>query len=220
MSPPPGPSGLLLDVGHTLLRPVRPVGQLYAEVAARHGLRRDPDAVDRAFRRAFRASTPPGRLRYEGDGRPFWRAVVAASLHTDSRAIFEDLYGFFGQPEAWVLREGAVEALAELREGGVGIALVSDWDTRLRPLLTRMGLLARVDHLSVSCEVGAEKPDPAIFLDACAALGRPPGDTLHLGDDPLRDARGARLVGCRAWTWGEDLQDFRELPRRFAQLRA
>src|SRR5258706_406631 len=45
-----------------------------------------------------------------------------------------------------------------------------------------------------SFEVGAEKPDPAIFLRACEALGTKPAETLMVGDHPVADA-GALKAG-------------------------
>jgi len=213
-------TALLLDVGHTLLHPAVPVEETYVAAAAARGLVREAPRVRAAFHDAFAHARPPdGGLRYTGDGRPFWRRVVARALGTTDPEIFEALFQHYARPEAWVLAEGAVPALDALRSAGVLVALVSDWDIRLRPLLRALGLLDHVDHASISCEVGVEKPDPRLFLDACTALGVPPNQALHLGDDPHRDARGARLAGCTAWTWGVDLQSFTELPDRIAALR-
>jgi len=38
--------------------------------------------------------------------------------------------------------------------------------------------------------VGVEKPDPAIFLAACAALGSAPERTLLVGDSHIADGGG------------------------------
>ena len=49
-------------------------------------------------------------------------------------------------------------------------------------------------------EHGAAKPDPSIFLAACARLGCAPHEVLHVGDDPELDVLGARRAGLRtAW---------------------
>jgi len=45
--------------------------------------------------------------------------------------------------------------------------------------------------------VGVAKPDPRIFLAAAEALGLPPHEVLHVGDDPLLDVVGAREAGMR-----------------------
>lgn len=47
-------------------------------------------------------------------------------------------------------------------------------------------------------EAGAPKPDPRMFHHAAERLGLPPGQILHVGDDPERDVAGARAAGFRA----------------------
>lgn len=56
--------------------------------------------------------------------------------------------------------------------------------------------LAGLFHHAFSAEqVGAAKPDPALFMAAVAAAGVAPTQTLHVGDDPLRDIQPARDLG-------------------------
>jgi len=46
-------------------------------------------------------------------------------------------------------------------------------------------------------EVGARKPDPAMFHAALAHVGAAPAEAVHVGDQPLYDVEGARRVGLR-----------------------
>lgn len=48
-----------------------------------------------------------------------------------------------------------------------------------------------------AADVGAAKPDPAMFHEACRTLGLRSGELIHVGDDPLRDVHGARSFGAR-----------------------
>jgi putative hydrolase of the HAD superfamily len=66
--------------------------------------------------------------------------------------------------------------------------------------LDRIGL-ARFFHLSISSRsFGKAKPAAEIFHAACVALELPPGEVLHVGDDPLTDVVGASEAGLRsAW---------------------
>ncbi|MEF8833695.1 MAG: HAD family hydrolase [Halofilum sp. (in: g-proteobacteria)] len=64
-----------------------------------------------------------------------------------------------------------------------------------------------------AADVGAPKPDPAMFEQACARLGIRAGDLLHVGDDPLRDVHAAHRFGARAFwlnregrAWPADLR--------------
>lgn len=63
--------------------------------------------------------------------------------------------------------------------------------------LGRIGL----DHLFAvqlsAADVGAPKPDPAMFRAACEQLGLRAGDLVHVGDDPHRDVHAARRFGAR-----------------------
>jgi putative hydrolase of the HAD superfamily len=47
-------------------------------------------------------------------------------------------------------------------------------------------------------DVGAAKPDPALFQAALALAGVGPEQSLHLGDDPVLDVEAARRLGMRA----------------------
>ncbi len=53
-------------------------------------------------------------------------------------------------------------------------------------------------HHLTAAEVGAAKPDPAIFNRALELTGCQPADCLHLGDDPWMDVEAARACGLHA----------------------
>lgn len=205
-------AAVLLDAGGTLLHPAEPVGRTYARIARDFGIEIDEHEVQRRFRAAF-ASPWPGR-RYDGDGKPFWSWVVRQVLG-DERA-FDALYTHYAAAPAWRVAADAVEALDVLGDRGIRRAVVSNWDVRLRPLLRELGLERRLDAVVVSGEVGAEKPDPAIFALACAQLGVPSHAVVHVGDDPELDVAAARAAGCAAWLWGTEISTFGELTRRLA----
>lgn len=54
------------------------------------------------------------------------------------------------------------------------------------------------NRIWISAEVGVAKPDAAIFLRACEALGIAPANCLHVGDHEQDDLRGAIKAGLRA----------------------
>jgi len=56
-------------------------------------------------------------------------------------------------------------------------------------------LRASFDHSLTAAEVGAAKPDPAIFHRASHQSGIPISSFLHVGDDPVRDVQAARDLG-------------------------
>jgi putative hydrolase of the HAD superfamily len=92
----------------------------------------------------------------------------------------------------------AAPALAALRAAGLRLAVVSNWDCSLRSVLAELGLAGAVDAIVVSAEVGALKPDAAIFLAALEQLRREPHEAVFVGDSLETDVLGARAAGMRA----------------------
>lgn len=64
--------------------------------------------------------------------------------------------------------------------------------------LGRIGLAHHFVFQLGAREHGAPKPDPGIFLAACARLSLSPQAVLHVGDDPELDVQGAHRAGLRA----------------------
>jgi putative hydrolase of the HAD superfamily len=92
----------------------------------------------------------------------------------------------------------AAPALAGLRELGLTVVCVSNWDVSLPEVLERCGLGDAIDGVVTSAEVGARKPDPAIFEPALELAGCAPGEALYVGDTPAEDLEAARAAGIRA----------------------
>jgi REG-2-like HAD superfamily hydrolase len=208
---------VLVDVGGCLLEPAEPVADTYVRFAAAHGVRGlTPAGVKAGFRNAFGVPRPPGSLRYEGDCAAFWRAVVAAATGCADASLFDALFAHYGRPEAWRVAPGAPAALRRLRDAGVRLAVVSNWDTRLRPLLQDLALEPLFDAVIVSAELGAEKPDARVFAAALRALGADlqPREALMVGDDEGNDVAGATAHGCDALLFGRDVRTFDELAAR------
>jgi putative hydrolase of the HAD superfamily len=88
--------------------------------------------------------------------------------------------------------------LERLRAGGARLAVVSNWDVSLHDVLERTRLRALVDAVVISAELGAAKPDPAIFRAALDRLGAPAADAIHVGDSVEHDVAGARAAGIEA----------------------
>jgi putative hydrolase of the HAD superfamily len=92
----------------------------------------------------------------------------------------------------------ASPALAYLREHGLKLIVVSNWDVSLETVLDRTGLAPLLDDVVSSAAAGARKPDPAIFEVALGLAGCEPGEALHVGDTPEEDVEGAHAAGIRA----------------------
>ncbi|GJN10799.1 hypothetical protein PR202_ga28923 [Eleusine coracana subsp. coracana] len=137
-------------------------------------------------------------------------------------SMMEDLLAIHSQFLHWLLKfkawhlcdPDAGHVFQALRRAGVKTAVVSNFDTRLRPLLQALKCDHWFDAVAVSAEVAAEKPNPIIFLKACELLGVKPEEVVHIGDDRRNDLWGARDAGCDAWLWGSDVYSFKEVAER------
>ena len=98
----------------------------------------------------------------------------------------------------WLPYEGAHEVLESLRREGIGLGVISNWDRTARDVLHEAGLVDFFDPIVVSCEVGHNKPHPAIFETALARAGVRPDACLYVGDNYYDDALGSRRVGMEA----------------------
>lgn len=197
-----------LDAGGTLFDVAAPVGAVYARIARRHGIDVDADALALAFDTAVGIAPPLAFPGVAPDGldaaeRGWWRAVVAATFGPAAAsprfdACFAAAWEHYAEPAAWRLDAEATAMLALLRARRLRLAVVSNFDGRLPPLLEAMGLGSLVDAVVYSSAVGAAKPAPAIFHVALDRLGVAPDEALHIGDSRTADVAGAHGAGMHA----------------------
>ncbi len=103
---------------------------------------------------------------------------------------YEAFYAARNQVECY---PDALEALARIA-AHVPVAALSNGNADLE----RIGLMHHFAFQLGSREHGAAKPQASIFLAACARLGVPPAQVLHVGDHIEMDVLGALDAGLRA----------------------
>jgi len=133
-----------------------------------------------------------------------WAATVGTMLHAAGLpldrvpAMLDAMWPEHAAYNLWSLvPEGLVDALAAVRAAGVRVAIVSNSEGRLEPLLVALGVRGALDLVVDSGIVGIEKPDPRIFRIALDRFGVAPARALHLGDVYATDVLGARAAGVR-----------------------
>uniref|UniRef100_A0ACD5WXX3 Uncharacterized protein n=1 Tax=Avena sativa TaxID=4498 RepID=A0ACD5WXX3_AVESA len=203
---------LLVDAVGTLVVPAQPTAQVYKSIGEKYGVKYSEDEILMRYRWAYGQPWGRSRLRYVDDGRPFWQHIVSSSTGCSDLEYFEELYQYYMTEKAWKLCDPDAEHVFDaLRKAGVKTAVVSNFDTRLRPLLQALKCDHWFDAVAVSAEVEVEKPNPTIFLKACELLDVKPEEAVHVGDDRRNDVWGARDAGCDAWLWGSDVHSFKEV---------
>jgi HAD superfamily hydrolase (TIGR01509 family) len=121
---------------------------------------------------------------------------LAGLVDCDVDGLAEALYERLLRPEGWLPYADTATTLRALRAAGIPVGVVSNVGFDIRPLFAAWELADLVQGWTLSYEVGRCKPDPAIFLRACGALGAEPEHTLMVGDTPADAA--AVTAGCAA----------------------
>lgn len=121
----------------------------------------------------------------EAAGRP--TAGAADLMSMDLQLLLHHTKVF---PDLWPF-------LRTCQERSVPVALVSNCAQNTRPLLHELGILVEVDAAVLSCEIGAAKPEPAIYQRALDLLEVLPRDALLI-DDQAAYCQGAINVGLHA----------------------
>jgi putative hydrolase of the HAD superfamily len=131
-------------------------------------------------------------------------AESLAALRARSAAVLSDALGHTVDVETMMAAirfrafADAAAALAALRDRGLYLVCVSNWDCGLPDVLERTGLASHLDATVTSAGAGARKPDPAIFAPALDLARCESGEALHVGDTPEEDLAAARAAGIRA----------------------
>jgi len=94
--------------------------------------------------------------------------------------------------------KGAFESVATLVAAGYRVCLCSNTQRAFTiGELRAFGLLDLFDPIVFSSDVGACKPDPAVFSRLVELAGVAPSEVVHIGDNYREDAEGAHRFGLR-----------------------
>ncbi|CAM9197653.1 unnamed protein product [Chrysoparadoxa australica] len=221
----PTPKLITFDAVGTLIRPAQTRGEIYRETFLRaicYSERLPPPMVfDKIIDETYEAlcrESPLYGLGKAPTSSEWWTDLVAVSLlevcerhDIDQQKVLDNLeamaddlfYEIYSGPEAWERVDDVddmLEALALWRdEGGPQLGVVSNCDERLSTILENLGLLQFFDHLIISRETGAEKPNRQIFDAALSRAGLAnPIEALHVGGDVEKDIIGAMGAGWQS----------------------
>ena len=197
------------DAAGTLFDSREPIGRTYARIARDFGVDAPEDAVAASFHQVFRAAEglafgpghPAAELRRLE--REWWRSRVGATFEAlgkfrDFDSYFEALFGYFADPINWEVFPEASDTLQRLKDRGLKLGVISNFDYRLYRILDGLDLTRYFDSVSISSEVGYAKPRREIFDAALACLDATAGDAIHIGDSEHLDFAAAESAGIAA----------------------
>jgi putative hydrolase of the HAD superfamily len=211
---------ILFDAAGTLFYLTKTVGDHYAYVGREVGLNLDAHKLESAFHAAWQQM--PRRQAIDGprenDDKGWWRELVghvfdqvAPSLsELDRENFFEVAYEHFAEAGVWQLYPEVAEVLEQLRPR-FQLAVISNFDGRLRFILQHLGISNYFSYIFISSELGADKPDPEIFRRALKILQLNTDEVLHVGDDPERDWNAAAAADLLVFRLDRPRNSLRDL---------
>ncbi len=96
-----------------------------------------------------------------------------------------------------VIFDDVLPTLKNLRERGITTGLLTNASKNVLALQSELGLEPYLNFIITSKEVGADKPEPPIFLAALERAGVKASESVHVGDHYNVDVTGARGVGIQ-----------------------
>ncbi len=198
---------VLFDVGSTLIDPSPSVAETFARVAAErghtlslceiephmpavHGLYEAEYLRDGDFWCSHEGSTAIWLDQYR------FLCHLTGIAH-DAEDMASAVHGCYRRADHWMIYDDVSESLRALKEHGLQLGVVSNWDSGLESLLRDLRLLPYFDVVVSSADVGYRKPDPVIFQLALEQLGVEASEALHVGDRPDADGEGALAAGVK-----------------------
>lgn len=203
------PQVIFFDAAGTLFEVRGSVGEIYSRIASQYGCEADAEQLQQNFARWFRLQPPmafPAGIAEDkllDLEKGWWRNLVRAVFadcgsftHFDD--FFDDVFDQFRKRELWRIYDDVLPTLIELKQRGIRLGVISNFDSRLHDVLHALELDRLYDSIHISTRVGAAKPDPAIFQAALAAHHIEPHKAWHVGDSLREDVEGAADAGINA----------------------
>ncbi|TFW32158.1 HAD family hydrolase [Massilia horti] len=192
------PKAILFDLDDTLW-PIAPV-IVQAEEAMFQWLREHAPLVAQRFTietlRQARLQLLAQRPEFQLDLGALRRAGLLAAFEQAGENVAKvelAMTEFFAARNSVVPYDDVLPGLLRLK-GRVLLGSISNGNADLQ-------VIGLSHHFQVSVaahQLGCCKPDAAIFLEACRALGVEPQDAVYVGDDILLDVQGAQGAGLSA----------------------
>jgi len=199
---------IFFDAAETLFHINGSVSDIYLTHAVQHGFRQSPDSqtrISQAFQRAFRDAAPPvfsvtDPVKLKQCERLWWFDIVhnvfyRVGMFERFDEFFEKVFQVFEDPSSWVLFPETHAVLTRLRAEGFELGIVSNFDSRVFPVIRGLGIDRLFDTVTIASLAQAAKPSPRIFKIALEKHAADPNEAMHVGDSLRDDVEGATKAG-------------------------
>jgi putative hydrolase of the HAD superfamily len=196
---------VFFDFYNTLVQFWPPLDQIQQAACREFGLRVSEEGIKRGYAVAdvyFNRENEksPLALRSESDRLQFFAQYEQMILNHAGLSVSLDLASRIWQmagavPKDFTPFDDSIPALSRLQAAGYSLGVISNLRRDMTQLCQRLGLGRHLDFIINSEEVGAEKPNPAIFLAALKQAKVAPEEAVHVGDQIRSDVMGASAVG-------------------------
>ena len=182
-------SCVIFDFGGVISHPQQP--QFFTDLGSR--LRLAPDVLREAYRH-YRSEYDRGTL----DGPAYWERVLLRAQVRKPEVGADELIKL--DTASWTsVDPGVLEVIETLAAQGYKLGVLSNMPLEMGRAIRRdhAWLERRFDAVTFSCEIGAIKPEPAIYAHALESLGVRAGNCLFV-DDTEVNVRAAEQAGMAA----------------------
>ncbi len=200
-------SVVTFDMGLTLVS-LEPFAAMFFRVGQKLGLRADLEALERATNGIWaQVMEEDATTRYEPtpeSSRRWWRQVNLRTLEAAGippeywDAMDAGFMVLLDNPADYSIFPDVTPTLTALRDHGVRMGVISNWNGDLPDMCRAWGIAPFFDFIVASWGVGYAKPNPRIFQEAVQRAGVDAGSMLHVGDSYVADVLGARTIGLDA----------------------
>ena len=202
---------VFFDAADTLFHVKGSVAEIYLQYAVQYGFLHRPDslsAIKQAFSRAFREAPPPIFVSAEPaqlkqSERLWWFDIVhnvfyRVGMFERFDDFFDRIFEVFEDAGSWRLFPETLSTLTSLKESGLELGIISNFDSRLFLVMRGLGIADLFDTITISSLAQAAKPSAKIFQLALDQHAVDPEEALHVGDSLRDDVEGAGKAGLHA----------------------
>jgi len=199
-----------VDVIGTIIRFSKPPVQQYVDTAAMHGLQLEYKQLERPFFKEWSRMNkefPHFGSTTNISSMTWWVTLVKGTFkdalgekYDEEKVskIASELYSHYHSPKPYQVLDDGLFSLQKIKEMGLEIGVISNFDNRLHDIIHSTGLSKFVNFVITAEDAKSSKPEPEIFdfaLERSGLKDVEPREVLHVGDDMDKDYHGARGVG-------------------------